>query len=194
MPSPIAEVLAALAACFEFLGVRWYLFGAQAAIYHGVARLTADVDVTILPEPRSTPELAAALEANGFHLRATGTDDHTRTRMPVDIVLGGPGIEEQLLQGGLHLHPLVVQARPGPEELGEVLLDLQVDGGAGALRERAELPLLAPLLHPERDEHREHHHQGLGGELRELPAHVVSAEGGEGSRRLFASGHSAAPP
>ena len=109
MPSPIAEVLAALAACFESLGVRWYLFGAQAAIYHGVARLTADIDVTILPEPRSTPELAAALEANGFHLRVTGTDDfvartrvlpfvHSRTRLPVDIVLGGPGIEELFLE------------------------------------------------------------------------------------------------
>ena len=40
MPSPIGEVLAALVACFDSLGVRWYLFGAQAAIYHGVVRLT----------------------------------------------------------------------------------------------------------------------------------------------------------
>ena len=73
MPSPIGEVLAALEACFDSLGVRWYLFGAQAAIYHGVARLTADVDVTILPEPHSTSELVSALEANGFRLRVTGT-------------------------------------------------------------------------------------------------------------------------
>lgn len=109
MPSPIAEVLAALAACFHSLGVRWYLFGAQAAIHHGVARLTADVDVTILPEPHSTPELVSALQANGFRLRVTGTDDfvartrvlpfvHTATRLPVDVVLGGPGIEELFLQ------------------------------------------------------------------------------------------------
>ena len=109
MPSPIAEVLAALAACFHSLDVRWYLFGAQAAIYHGVARLTADVDVTVRPEPRSTPELVSALQANGFRLRVTGTDDfvartrvlpfvHTATRLPVDVVLGGPGIEELFLQ------------------------------------------------------------------------------------------------
>ena len=109
MPSPIAEVLAALAACFESLGVRWYLFGAQAAIYHGVARLTADVDVTILPEPHSTREMVSALQANGFRLRVTGTDDfvartrvlpfvHTATRLPVDVVLGGPGIEELFQQ------------------------------------------------------------------------------------------------
>ena len=109
MPSPIAEVLAALRACSDSLGIRWYLFGAQAAIYHGVARLTADVDVTILPEPHSTPELVSALEANGFRLRVTGTDDfvartrvlpfvHTATRLPVDVVLGGPGLEELFLQ------------------------------------------------------------------------------------------------
>ena len=46
MPSPIGDVLAELRACFDSLGVRWYLFGAQAAIHHGVARLAADVDVT----------------------------------------------------------------------------------------------------------------------------------------------------
>ena len=109
MPSPIGDVLAELRACFDSLGVRWYLFGAQAAIYHGVVRLTADVDVTILPEPHSTPELVSALQANGFRLRVTGTDDfvartrvlpfvHTATRLPVDVVLGGPGIEELFLQ------------------------------------------------------------------------------------------------
>ena len=109
MPSPIGEVLAALEACFDSLGVRWYLFGAQAAIYHGVARLTADVDVTILPEPHSTSELVSALEANGFRLRVTGTDDfvartrvlpfvHSATRLPVDVVLGGPGIEQLFLE------------------------------------------------------------------------------------------------
>lgn len=109
MPSPIGDVLAELRACFDSLGVRWYLFGAQAAIYHGVVRLTADVDVTILPEPHSTPELVSALQANGFRLRVTGTDNfvartrvlpfvHTATRLPVDVVLGGPGIEELFLQ------------------------------------------------------------------------------------------------
>ena len=54
MSSHIGEVLATLGTCFDSLGVRWYLFGAQAAIFHGVARLTADVDVTVLPELHST--------------------------------------------------------------------------------------------------------------------------------------------
>ena len=108
MSSHIGEVLAALGTCFDSLGVRWYLFGAQAAIFHGVARLTADVDVTVLPEPHSTGRLASAMEANGFRLRVTATDDfvartrvlpfvHSATRLPVDVVLAGPGIEEQFL-------------------------------------------------------------------------------------------------
>ena len=47
MPSPLAELLGGLRDAFEPLGVRWYLFGAQAAILHGAARLSADVDVTV---------------------------------------------------------------------------------------------------------------------------------------------------
>ena len=108
MSSHIGEVLAALGTCFDSLGVRWYLFGAQAAIFHGVARLTADIDVTVLPELHSTGRLASVMEANGFRLRVTATDDfvartrvlpfvHSATRLPVDVVLAGPGIEEQFL-------------------------------------------------------------------------------------------------
>ena len=108
MSSHIGDVLAALGTCFDSLGVRWYLFGAQAAIFHGVARLTADVDVTVLPELHSTARLASVMEANGFRLRVTATDDfvartrvlpfvHSATRLPVDVVLAGPGIEEQFL-------------------------------------------------------------------------------------------------
>lgn len=90
---------------FEALGVRWYLFGAQAAILHGVARLTADVDVTVRLGPRSTSELVAALTRAGFALRVSDIDGfvestsvlplvHTPSRIPVDIVLAGPGLEE----------------------------------------------------------------------------------------------------
>jgi len=39
------ELLAALASTLERWG-RWYVFGAQAVIAHGVPRLSADVDVT----------------------------------------------------------------------------------------------------------------------------------------------------
>ena len=48
MSSPVAEVVAALAAAFDSLGVDWYLFGAQAALLHGSERMTHDVDVTVM--------------------------------------------------------------------------------------------------------------------------------------------------
>ena len=51
---PLAELLTDLGRALARLGVRWYLFGAQAAILYGVARLTADVDVTVDLASRSS--------------------------------------------------------------------------------------------------------------------------------------------
>lgn len=105
--SQVAEVLAALDASCRAAGVRWYLFGAQAALLYGSARLTADVDATVLLGDVSTQTLVAALEAETFELRI---DDptfvattrvipvvHRSTGLPADIVLGGPGLEELFL-------------------------------------------------------------------------------------------------
>lgn len=86
--------------------MRWFLFGAQAAILHGVARLSADVDVTVDLGARSSAELVSALAEAGFDLRggdAVGLAETTRvlpfvhraSRIPVDVVLAGPGLEEQ---------------------------------------------------------------------------------------------------
>ena len=105
-PQPVADLLADLARGLGALGVRWFLFGAQAAILHGSARLSADVDVTVDLAARSTRELVDALAHEGFELRvddAQGFVDATRvipllhvaSRMPLDIVLAGPGLEEQ---------------------------------------------------------------------------------------------------
>jgi len=52
MPSPLAALLRDLEAVFESTASGWYVFGAQAAILHGAARLTADVDVTVMQEGR----------------------------------------------------------------------------------------------------------------------------------------------
>jgi hypothetical protein len=103
--SPIVELLAELGPALAHLGVRWYLFGAQAAIFHGVDRLTADVDVTVDLGTQPTARLVAGLADAGFDLRvadAGGFVDatrvlpfvHRRTRIPVDVVLAGPGLEE----------------------------------------------------------------------------------------------------
>ncbi|MGH8119987.1 MAG: hypothetical protein ACRESK_05160 [Gammaproteobacteria bacterium] len=41
-----AELYRALQSAFDSLNIPWFLFGAQAAILYGAARLTAAVDVT----------------------------------------------------------------------------------------------------------------------------------------------------
>jgi hypothetical protein len=103
--SPIVELLAELGPALTGLGVRWYLFGAQAAIFHGVDRLTADVDVTVDLGSQPTARLVAGLANSGFDLRVADAGGfveatrvlpfvHRRTRIPVDIVLAGPGLEE----------------------------------------------------------------------------------------------------
>jgi hypothetical protein len=109
MRSPAADLLADLAAGLSELDVEWYLFGARAAILHGVARLTADVDVTVrLPARVSTDMLAQGLERRGFSLRFTEPTflAHTRvlpfvhapTGLPLDVVLAGPGLEDQFFE------------------------------------------------------------------------------------------------
>ncbi|MBK8256761.1 MAG: hypothetical protein IPK82_29330 [Polyangiaceae bacterium] len=107
MPSPFVEILAALAQTFEEAGLRWYLFGAQAAILYGAARLTADVDVTVQLGDRSVNALVDALGRHGFLLRVDDPDFIAQTRVlpvahspsgiPADIVLAGPGMEEVFL-------------------------------------------------------------------------------------------------
>lgn len=109
-PPPLAELLAELQRAFAALEMRWFLFGAQAAILHGVARLSADVDVTIDLGDKSSRDVVDALAAAGFDLRvgdAAGFVDATRvlpfvhrvSRIPVDVVLAGPGLEDQFFAG-----------------------------------------------------------------------------------------------
>jgi hypothetical protein len=106
--SPVAELLADLARAFDASKIRWYLFGAQAAIVYGVPRLTADVDVTVEAPPGPTDAWVTKVEQHGFHRRVTDPAFIERTRvvplihsatgLPVDIVLAGPGLEEEFLR------------------------------------------------------------------------------------------------
>jgi hypothetical protein len=105
--SPFADVLASLSRAFERAGLRWYLFGAQAAILHGAARLTADVDVTAHLDDAPPEVLVGALLEAGFALRVPDPEFVARTRVlpvihvasgiPADIVFAGPGLEEMFL-------------------------------------------------------------------------------------------------
>lgn len=106
--SPVADLLADLSRAFVALDMPWYLFGAQAAILYGVARLTADVDVTARA-PTGTPAAAwiATIEQHGFERRFSDPAFaeqsrviplvHRRTGLAVDIVLSGPGLEDEFL-------------------------------------------------------------------------------------------------
>jgi hypothetical protein len=111
MPSPDtapADLLAALAGALASLRVPWYVFGAQAALIWGRPRLTADVDVTVRLDPHDPGRLVEALEGAGFRLRLEADADFVRrTRvlpfvyepngLPLDVVLGGSGLEEVFL-------------------------------------------------------------------------------------------------
>lgn len=117
MSRPAAvELLAALAAVSRRRRRRWYVFGAQAAVAYGRPRLTADVDVTV--EASDVPALIAELEAGGFRLRLPAAQArltvahvvplvHVGTAMPLDLVIAGPGLEEQFLARAAGASPWV---------------------------------------------------------------------------------------
>ena len=101
--SGLDDTLKSLSASFSELGVRWYVFGAQAAILHGVARATADIDVTVDLGDHETGWLASSLRGHGFALRVSDDAFVAQTRVlpvahssgvPVDVVLAGPGLEQ----------------------------------------------------------------------------------------------------
>jgi hypothetical protein len=60
--------------------VCWFLSGAQAASLHGVARLSADIGVTVDSAGRSSPGLVGSLSESGFERgsRTSGFVEGTR--------------------------------------------------------------------------------------------------------------------
>ncbi len=109
MADGVPEVLAALSRVLEQHADGWYLFGAQAVQVWGTPRLSADVDVTVrLPSGEDAASLVTALRDAGFDLRVADADDfvartrvlpfvHRPSRIPVDVVLAGPGPEEEFI-------------------------------------------------------------------------------------------------
>ena len=104
----VAELLRSLAAAMAERDLSWYLFGAQAAIVWGSPRLSADVDVTATIAPAAVAAFIETMRRHDFHLLFDDSDFvartrvlpfvHRRTRMPLDVVLAGPGLEEDFLQ------------------------------------------------------------------------------------------------
>jgi hypothetical protein len=107
---PAAE--AALVAFVEFAAhrkLRWYLFGAQAANFHGSPRNTSDLDITIDLGDRATPEFMTELALAGFEAPPFATAAfiassrvipivHKASSYAIDLVLAGPGFEQQFLE------------------------------------------------------------------------------------------------
>ena len=163
--SPVAELLRDLGAAFDRLDTSWYLFGAQAAILHGAARLTADVDVTVAPGSRSIDELLDALIDHELLPRADDPVEfaertrvipmaHEATGIPVDIVLAGPGLEEIFLE---RCEVRVVDGVRVPLVLAEDLIAMKILAGrpkdvadavavASAQRDRLDLALVRSTL------------------------------------------------
>lgn len=89
------------------LELRWYLFGAQAAILWGAPRFSADVDVTVTIPPSDLDPFIAAMAEHGFDLRFADREfiesshvllfTHRNTRMPLDVVLAGSGLEADFM-------------------------------------------------------------------------------------------------
>jgi hypothetical protein len=169
--SPVADLLADLSRAFDALGISWYLFGAQAAIVYGVARLTADVDVTVRAPATPTNEWLSALEGHGFARRFADPAFiaqarvvpvvHTATGLPVDIVLAGPGLEDEFLQRAVvqlidgvsvpvvEIADLVILKvlASRPKDLDDVVTLLRAHGdGIDATRVRAVLTMLEHAL------------------------------------------------
>ncbi|HVE70324.1 MAG TPA: nucleotidyl transferase AbiEii/AbiGii toxin family protein [Thermoanaerobaculia bacterium] len=100
------EVLHAVDAALRELGVRWYVFGAQAAIIWGSPRLSSDVDVTL--EAVAPDRVVQTFRSHGFDIVESDPEFIERTRvipvvhrksgMPVDLVLAGAGLEEEFLE------------------------------------------------------------------------------------------------
>jgi hypothetical protein len=74
--------------------------------------LTADVDVTAFIEDEEVDAFVSAMSDAGFTLRLSDVEDfvrrtrvlpfmHEQTRLPLDVVLGGPGPEEAFLRSSI---------------------------------------------------------------------------------------------
>ncbi len=106
--SPVAKLFADLRKLLSSVKVRWYVFGAQAAIIYGSNRLTSDVDITLDLHGTPVAVLLKALAKYGFEpqipdrrfIEVTRVIPvvHVKTKLPVDLVLAGPGLEDEFFE------------------------------------------------------------------------------------------------
>lgn len=104
----LLEPLRALGEVFGRAGLRWYVFGAQAVVLYGRPRLTADLDVTVEADLERVLGLVPAFEEAGLATRTPDPGEllrrtrvlplvHRTSGLAVDLVVAGPGLEEEFL-------------------------------------------------------------------------------------------------
>ncbi len=107
--SESAELIAALSRLLKARKLRWYVFGAQAAIAYGSPRATMDVDVTVMVADPQVKPLIAALKKAGFLARVDDIEPFLartrvlplwfkKTQMPLDLVQARDGLENAFLE------------------------------------------------------------------------------------------------
>jgi len=91
---------------------RWYLFGAQAVLVWGRPRTTVDIDITAAIDLDELQNFITRMAEAGFQLRVPESETladlvgqtrvvplvHVATGIPLDLVVAGPGLEEQFLE------------------------------------------------------------------------------------------------
>ncbi len=114
MPGPATNLLSDLATVLVDLGVRWYIFGAQAVVIHGRPRMTEDVDVTVELGRHTEAAFIKSLTQSGFSLSPLADSEfiaathvlpftHQASGMALDVVLAGPGLETLFLDQAEHI-------------------------------------------------------------------------------------------
>src|SRR2546430_916477 len=161
--SALDDVLAAVAAAMHESAARWYLFGAQATTVWGRPRLTADVDITAEIPLERQDNFLEAMKRQGFKLRFDDREFvnrtrvfpflHDRTGIPLDVVVAGPGLEEEFLDRAINVQ---VEGTTVPVISPEDLIVTKVLAGRskdieddrGGVRERADSLHISPLRGP----------------------------------------------
>jgi hypothetical protein len=132
----VVELLHALAGVMAERRLRWYLFGAQAAILWGTVRVSTDADITVEIEPASVHAFIDAMKRHGFDLLVSDSEflersrvfpfRHRATGMPLDVVLAGTGMEAEFLQRAI---PVDVKGKDIPVISPEDLVITKVLAG-----------------------------------------------------------------
>lgn len=89
------DAIAALHDVLGHAGIRSYLFGAQAALLHGVPRLTADVDATAEFPLDRAEELSRLLMEGGFAVRVGDVQAFVRRTRVIPLTHIASGVPVQ---------------------------------------------------------------------------------------------------